>query len=140
MPLFVLLSSIVHLCGVANELPHTGSQEKLVQGIEALKEMSSSHGFANCAMEILHSLARMWKIDALVDTTDTTRNPDKNYARCAMPANKFSTNTDSLITMQSITLLSSADENPLFSPFPMQGRPSLATGSQLEKDGFKKAE
>ncbi|PHH87180.1 hypothetical protein CDD83_9208 [Cordyceps sp. RAO-2017] len=124
----------------------------LKRGVADLTEMAPCHHFAEQALNILRYLARKWSVD--VDVGDQGRLTAEEYDRLARPytssLNFFSPNfrTGDLVcrwgtgteARESPTLATktAADsmKNPLFWPFPMQGRPILPEGKELEQAGF----
>lgn len=136
--------------------PHVA--EAISRGIADLTEMAPCHFFAEQALNILRYLAKKWNID--VDITSAEGKPDFNQATRPVTSslNFFSPNvTDSDFNCSwgesikpgaevaartgsrtgSTAKTAEALENPLFWPFPMQGRPMLPTGEELEKAGFE---
>ncbi|KAF4987847.1 hypothetical protein FGRMN_10124 [Fusarium graminum] len=127
--------------------------EAITQGISDLTEMAPCHQFAEQALNILRYLAAKWDIDV-------ENNPEKlsaeEYDRLVLPhtggLNFFSPNLrEGDITCQwgagpfmaaatdrpaSVEKAGDTLENPLFWPFPMQGRPILPDGIELEHAGF----
>jgi hypothetical protein len=129
--------------------PHVA--ESISQGIKDLTEMAPCHQFAEQALNILRYLAQKWNIE--VDIKNEKLTPEE-YDRLVKPhtgsLNFFAPNvrdTDFMCywgTGQQLskggnnTIQQSAEsmENPLFWPFPMQGRPILPCGEALEQAGF----
>ncbi|CAJ0544642.1 Ff.00g037190.m01.CDS01 [Fusarium sp. VM40] len=127
--------------------------ESITQGISDLTEMAPCHQFAEQALNILRYLAAKWDIDV-------ENNADKlsaeEYDRLVLPhtggLNFFSPNMRegdvtcqwgsgsfmAAATDQPASAQKAGDsmENPLFWPFPMQGRPILPDGLELEHAGF----
>ncbi|KAG5655963.1 hypothetical protein KAF25_001533 [Fusarium avenaceum] len=127
--------------------------ESITQGISDLTEMAPCHQFAEQALNILRYLAAKWDIDV-------ENNADKlsaeEYDRLVLPhtggLNFFSPNLRegdvtcqwgsgsfmAAATDQPASAQKAGDsmENPLFWPFPMQGRPILPDGLELEHAGF----
>lgn len=138
VPYFVLTSSITHLIGYGNsKVGHGNSKvgpEKLQQGIKDLREMTHCHGFADRALDIIHFLVRHW------DIRDISENIKVEESEICQPIstslNLFCPNVSS---PDIITGLGPAEPgaNPLFWPFPLQGRPLLNLLPQLEDSGFK---
>ena len=136
--------------------PH--ASDSLAQGIADLAEMAPCHHFAEQALNILRYLAKKWNID--VEFGGNNKPVPDDYEKLLKPytsslnffAPNFSTDdficrwgTASIIADPNITapgqgtgLQAAAAniENPLFWPFPMQGRPMLPTGQELEQAGF----
>lgn len=137
VPHFVLASSITHLVTLGNA--KTGV-EKVTQGITDLREMASCHGFAARACNILRHLAKKWDIEVPHDSKEPIE-PDIFDAQ-ARPSpnslNQFCTQVDEADMMRGIGL-AGEEENPLFWPFPMQGRPLMQyAGGNLGKLGFER--
>ncbi|KAK3996365.1 fungal-specific transcription factor domain-containing protein [Cladorrhinum sp. PSN332] len=140
--------------------------DAISRGIADLTEMAPCHHFAEQALNILKYLAKKWNIDVEIKTApgegpppaepdrlaDTTRpltnslnffapNFDEADFDCAWPG-KTGTGTGADTSSGSGSQppgAANADkimENPLFWPFPMQGRPMLASGKALEEAGF----
>ncbi|KAF9767200.1 hypothetical protein IL306_000272 [Fusarium sp. DS 682] len=119
----------------------------IAQGIADLTEMAPCHQFAEQALNILRYLALKWNIDVENNADKLTA---EEYNRLVMPhtgsLNFFSPNMrERDITCQwgagpfmSEQVQRAGDnmENPLFWPFPMQGRPILPDGDELAQAGF----
>ncbi|ODA84200.1 hypothetical protein RJ55_02718 [Drechmeria coniospora] len=131
--------------------------EALKQGIADLTEMAPCHRFAEQALNILRYLARKWNVDVDIDT-GTTLNPEE-YDRLVRPytssLNFYTPHMDvedfictwgageearelggKMDRSPTSSKVAASVENPLFWPFPMQGRPMLPTGKELEEAGF----
>ncbi|KAL2134576.1 hypothetical protein VTI74DRAFT_11398 [Chaetomium olivicolor] len=143
--------------------PHV--TEALARGIADLTEMAPCHHFAEQALNILKFLAKKWNIDVEIKTTGQDGSklvelPDHNQATRPMTnsLNFFSPNflesdfnctwgggtasgtgADTRVGTRPSGAAQIADtlENPLFWPFPMQGRPMLPTGKELKEAGFE---
>jgi len=139
--------------------------EAITRGIADLTEMAPCHFFAEQALNILRFLAKKWNID--VDITPTEEEKQLRHGRAdfthstrpvTSSLNFFSPNVEDGDfncnwgegfkprpdpqqrggnTTENIEETAEALENPLFWPFPMQGRPMLPTGDELEKAGFE---
>lgn len=127
--------------------------EAIAQGIADLTEMAPCHQFAEQALNILRYLAKKWKLDVDIDSGKL---PPENFDRLVRPytnsmnffapsvqSSDFTSdwgvargtsiaNDDKPLAQKSTDLA----ENPLFWPFPMQGRPMLPSGKDLEEAGF----
>lgn len=128
--------------------------DALNQGIADLTEMAPCHHFAEQALNILRFLAKKWNIEVNVDGDKMPpEDPDNLVRPYTSSLNFFAPNvresdfmcgfgpsTESVDTLQTPSTKKSAEtaENPLFWPFPMQGRPMLPTGKELEDAGFAK--
>ncbi|KAJ6442438.1 nitrogen assimilation transcription factor nirA [Purpureocillium lavendulum] len=138
--------------------PHVS--EALKQGIADLTEMAPCHHFAEQALNILRYLAKKWNIDVEISASNVNLNPEE-YDRLVRPytssLNFFAPNVgrDDFIcdwgtgnvviegagsgSGSAPPIVERAAENmanPLFWPFPMQGRPVLPTGKDIEEAGF----
>lgn len=126
--------------------------EALKQGIADLTEMAPCHHFAEQALNILRYLAKKWNIDV---EFDSSKLPIEEYDRLVRPytssLNFFAPNVgvedficdwgtgQKLVNRKSADALektAEAMQNPIFWPFPVQGRPMLPMGAELEKAGF----
>lgn len=128
--------------------------DALNQGIADLTEMAPCHHFAEQALNILRFLAKKWNIEVNVDGDKMPPDDPDNLVRpYTSSLNFFAPNvreTDYMCgfgpgpevaeTLQAPNTKKAAEtvENPLFWPFPMQGRPMLPTGQELEDAGFAK--
>ena len=136
VPYFVLTSTIAHLVTHGSGL--SGPQQ-LTQGIADLTEMTRSHGFAVHARDILVFLAAHWEVE--VKWTDGEGRDHKALCRPrSMRTNQFCPNIENIDTKSTFRLRTEdeedEEENPLFWPFPMQGRPLLGLGPLLREAGF----
>jgi len=139
--------------------------EAITRGIADLTEMAPCHFFAEQALNILRFLAKKWNIEVDITPTEEERQIrhggadfDQSTRPITSSLNFFSPNvgnsdfncdwgesikpgrnTDQRpgTRGEHIEETASAMENPLFWPFPMQGRPMLPTGEELEKAGFE---
>jgi len=149
VPYFVLTSSITHLVALGN----SGlGQEKLRQGLTDLKEMAVCHMFAARAVDILHYLIEYWGVTFDLsdldnddeDDEDTneetvkTRRYEKLCQSSSISLNQFRPNITGVDILKGIGPVNEG-ENPLFWPFPLQGRPLIEVNDlkRLEKNGFK---
>lgn len=137
---------------------HPHVTESLRQGIADLTEMAPCHHFAEQALNILRFLAKKWNIE--VDIEGENQGVPDDYESLLKPyttsLNFFAPNfsADDFICRWGTApivadpkqaapepgtgLHAAAEnvENPLFWPFPMQGRPMLPLGKDLERAGF----
>lgn len=112
------------------------SKEQLLQNVRDLKEMSGSHGFAARALDIVRFLAYTWEIDKVFDETLEGNDLQGAYHPSLVP-DQFYPLMGAIAMTDHPKPRSSAFENPLFAPFPIHGRLSMAVGTQtLEEDGF----
>jgi hypothetical protein len=134
VPYFVLTSSIAHLVTLGNS---RGGPEKLKQGIADLKEMTMCHGFAIRGLDILRYLVIHWGIDISLDEVRVSENDMRELCQPSSTSlNQFCPNIASVDVVNGIGPVGPHD-NPLFWPFPLQGRPLLDVGMRLEQGGFK---
>ncbi|CAK7218897.1 hypothetical protein SBRCBS47491_003661 [Sporothrix bragantina] len=140
--------------------------ESINRGIADLTEMVPCHHFAEQALNILRYLAKKWNIDVHIAPVTKSPSgaavEDVDHERLLRPVttslNFFSPNLNDTDfncswgvldagiskgffvggSAASASLSKAADnlDNPLFWPFPMQGRPMLPSGSKLEEAGF----
>jgi hypothetical protein len=136
VPYIVLSSSIFHLAMVHDDRSSAYSRGQLVQNISDLKEMSSCHGFAARALDILQFLAQLWEVDGIFNEVHKGANLQNHSHPSFMLMGQLSPLTGSVSMMHNIAPWPSPAENPLFAPFPIQGRPTVALGSKLDEDGF----
>ncbi|KAA8636754.1 hypothetical protein SMACR_00182 [Sordaria macrospora] len=139
--------------------------EAISRGIADLTEMAPCHHFAEQALNILRYLAKKWNIDVEIQTTGEEEGTQKvkiDRYQTTRPVtsslNFFAPNvtegdfnckwgegiesgrgaaTRVEVQPGNIRHLANATDNPLFWPFPMQGRPILGTGSELLEAGFE---
>ncbi|KAM5347200.1 hypothetical protein ACJ41O_010205 [Fusarium nematophilum] len=130
--------------------PHVS--ESITQGIADLTEMAPCHHFAEQALNILRYLAQKWDIEVGMTGDKLTA---EEYDRLVKPhtgsLNFFAPSIregDIMCQWGTGRFLAGGEdksgiqktgdsmENPLFWPFPMQGRPILPSGKELEQAGF----
>lgn len=127
--------------------------ESLSQGIADLAEMAPCHHFAEQALNILRYLAKKWNIDVDIKNEEVpaTEDFDNIVKPYTNSLNFFAPNVreqDFICDWGSMRGPTEPDDrmvakksgdnmdNPLFWPFPMQGRPILPSGKALEQAGF----
>jgi hypothetical protein len=122
VPYFVLTSSITHLVTLGNS---KSDPEKIRQALHDLEELTACHAFAVRAVEILRFLIRHWDVEGL-DSDDGGELEDiKNMCRPRSKSlNQFCPNITATDVANGIGPALEG-QNPLFSPFPLQGRPLL---------------
>lgn len=136
--------------------------ESLSRGIEDLAEMAPCHHFAEQALNILRYLAKKWNVDVEIKPTPQDEPTRVELHESTRPVtsslNFFAPNflesdfnctwggptgsglgSESGLTNRPVDVPQKAEamENPLFWPFPMQGRPLLPSGKELEEAGFE---
>ncbi|KAK3372350.1 fungal-specific transcription factor domain-containing protein [Podospora didyma] len=135
--------------------------EAITRGIADLTEMAPCHHFAEQALNILRFLAKKWNIDVDIQATvDGPAGQQPDYSHSTRPVtsslNFFAPNvmdsdfnctwgddsghvvdTQARLSANKSAKIASTEENPLFWPFPMQGRPMLPSGQELEEAGFE---
>lgn len=97
--------------------------------IRHLQKMRQGHGFATRVVEIVKDLAAKWgRHDVALDVvTDADfRHEFENVKPRANSTNLFVPHGG----------VGDREDNVLFSIFPLQGMPLIASGEQLERDGF----
>jgi hypothetical protein len=129
--------------------------ESIAQGIADLTEMAPCHHFAEQALNILRHLAKKWNIEIEIHAgKETLTDYDRLLRPYTSSLNFFTPDfreEDFLCTWGSSAATGASTlggstgpvaqavasmKNPLFWPFPMQGRPMLPTGQQLREAGF----
>ncbi|KAJ3525290.1 hypothetical protein NM208_g11701 [Fusarium decemcellulare] len=166
VPYFVLTSAIMHLAIGATTIKSDPSEEdmekaakidphvaeSITQGIQDLTEMAPCHHFAEQALNILRYLAQKWDIEVGISGDKLSA---EEYDRLVKPhtgsLNFFAPSVREGDIMchwgtgqfmaggtetQGVQKTGDSMENPLFWPFPMQGRPILPSGKELEQAGF----
>jgi len=136
VPYVVLSSGIFHLAVLQDDMSSAYNKGQLIQNISDLKEMSSCHGFATQALDILRFLAQLWEVDGIFNDTHEGPNLQNHSHPSFILMGQLSPLTGSVSVMHNIVPWPSPAENPLIAPFPIQGRPTVALGSKLEGDGF----
>ena len=144
VPYFVLASCITHIVTLGTD---RAGPQNLHQGVADLKEMRGCHGFASRGLDILRFLVAHWAIDHKFNDENTDDDYDQeekkheHILRCkpsSTSLNQFCPNIGNTDLLSGIGPVQRNDENPLFWPFPLQGRPMLgvAPREELEKAGF----
>jgi hypothetical protein len=146
VPYFVLTSSIAHLVTLGNSRE---GPEQLKQDIADLQEMTACHGFARRALDIIRYLIKHWDVNIQLDDDDedddesveeggskVKRDREASCRPKSTSLNQFCPNIESVDVVNGIGKVGEGD-NPLFWPFPLQGRPLLDVGALLESGGFK---
>lgn len=129
VPYFVLTSSIAHL--VTMKSSRSGS-EALRQGIEDLEEMTKCHTISVRALQILKFLISHWEVEGM----DAEKEVElENIKLICRPRSQSLNQFCPHIEGPDVTNELKNDENPLFWPFPLQGRPLLNI-EKLEDCGF----
>lgn len=107
--------------------------DKLRGSIEALREMCQCHGFASRALEIVKYLAGKWRVRGVYPDGESDDNVRRDWDAVKPRAN--STN----LFVPSGTATGGdgqAEDEVLFSVFPLQGLPLIGSGEELERNGF----
>ena len=125
------------------------------QGIADLAEMAPCHQFAEQALHILRYLAKKWSININLDngetpmleglntigrrstSTLTSFAPDISTGDFLCQWGTSRATTSAAATPNTTREAAENIENPLFSPFPLQGRPVLPYGDNLRAAGFE---
>jgi hypothetical protein len=138
VPYFVLASTITHLVTFGNG---RATAERLQQGMSILKTMSSCHGFAERSRRIIAFLNQHWHINIPLEHDDN--NEEEDLEAFCRPSTTSTTSSNHWCPNARFQDVVSGigpvevDENPLFWPFPFQGRPLLEVNTMLEQSGFK---
>ncbi|CAP67700.1 uncharacterized protein PODANS_1_15900 [Podospora anserina S mat+] len=139
--------------------------DALSRGIADLTEMAPCHHFAEQALNILRFLAKKWDINVdiqvakgeanvsaepeMIDSATRPSTSSLNFFAPNFAKSDFNctwgegdgtapgTGKGQEGKPAGAENTSSSMENPLFWPFPMQGRPMLASGKELEEAGFE---
>lgn len=136
VPYFVLASSITHVVSLGIPPPNPTGDALLHQAIVDLREMSHCHVFAGRAIQIVRFLIKHWNVDYQMEKEDDKGDPNTRCTSNTSSNNYFCPNmTDGDISHLMGPV--GEDESPLFWPFPLQGRPLLASGMELESSGFE---
>lgn len=136
--------------------------QSIKQGVEDLKEMTPCHHFAEQALNILRYLAQKWNIDVDMGNMGISAEEYANRVKpftsslnffapnvseddyiCAWgsgPSSNVAIGGEQRQASSDMQVAETADamENPLFWPFPMQGRPMLPSGQALKEAGFER--
>lgn len=133
VPYFVLTSSIAHAVTIG--LDGTGPAA-LQTGVRYLEEMTGCHGFAKRGLDILYYLIGHWDIDFKFQDHDA-KGPWKDVCKpISTSMNLFCPNIESVDSINGISRVK-LGENPIFWSYPLQGRPLLDVGTNLEGTGFR---
>jgi len=133
VPYITLGAALMHLVagGSTPENP-----QQIQQGVKDLKDMRLCHGFSKRGLDIMRYFAHIWHVplgDEKLDAAGIKRmselcGPDSssNNLFCPNMGSGFSD-------------MGPTSKLALFSPFPMQGVPLMATGNKLlARDGFER--
>lgn len=133
VPYFVLTSSIAQLVTMRSS---RSGPEALRQGIDDLEEMTKCHTISVRALHILRFLIDHWKVDGMDKQEEAEMQKVRLMCRPrSQSLNQFCPH----IEAPDVTNALKNDENPLFWPFPLQGRPLLNI-NKLEDCGFMLSE
>lgn len=137
-PHFVLASGVMHLVSLGQA---TSGPDPLLQNVIDLKDMAVCHGFAARSLDVVKFLVGHWGVSVPLSSSDYARDPDRVCGPSTTSTNLFCPNFGVNDIMSSIDPLGLSQirnvENPLFWPFPLQGRPMLEAGPLLGKSGFE---
>lgn len=134
VPYFVLAASITHL--VTHGTGRSGP-EAFNQCVLDLKNMAGCHGFASRAHDILQFLAEHWEVPIEMEPSEDRTDVKVKVRPHADSFNQFCPNIESVDMVSTIAPIENQEQNPLFWPFPTQGRPLIGTGEELERAGFR---
>jgi hypothetical protein len=134
VPYIALASTIAHIMAADDIIPTAEGGGQVQQGASDLRGMSSCNPFANRALCILKLLARNWGVAVSINGVE-----DMNYAeQLCKPStgsmNFFCPEQDGLLFDRGAQ---DYEKNPLFTPFPRQGLPTmLVDEASLRDAGF----
>jgi hypothetical protein len=133
VPYFVLASTMMH--GLKVGMLDADS-EPLQRGVVFLREMATAHGFASHALKIIRFLLKNWNISVSVNTeVADPEDTSFGWLPSAASTSKFCPSISGTEAINSIGKVAPGAD-PLFWPFPFQGRPMLDGGPKLETLGF----
>jgi hypothetical protein len=133
VPYFVLTASITHLVVLGTT---KGKPDHVHQGIADLKIMAAYHEFAAQACDILVYLADLWEVDITFERGDPKQDPKSLGRPRSTSSNFFAPNVQAEDFVGGIKPITDINHNPIFWPFPLQGRPLIGVGALLDKAGF----
>lgn len=133
VPYVVLSSSIFYLAMVHEDKSSVDSRGQLIQNISDLKEMSSCHGLAARALDILQFLAELWDVDGIFENTHEVTNLPNHSHPSFILMGQLSPLTGIVSILHNIAPSPFSRENPVFAPFPIQRRAAGALSSKLEE-------
>ncbi|KAH8754772.1 fungal-specific transcription factor [Diaporthe sp. PMI_573] len=118
------------------------------RGIADLIEMAPCHHFAEQALNILQYLAKKWNIEVEMEDHDYETWPTTdsvNFSAPNMNKNNFIATRGNSMALPAapapasplLVRFGDSIENPLFWPYPMQGRPIMPMGDVLAEAGFE---
>ena len=132
-PFILLMATIGHLATV--DVGEDG-HERVRQSIRDLRAMGACHKFAFRALDIVRYLALEWGIGGLEDLYDNATT--EGIKRSVQP---HGSSTNLFVPEGELLSRERRKERTLFTVFPLQGAPLLASGGKnLEMDGFEVAE
>jgi hypothetical protein len=138
VPYFVLSSTILHLASVQDDESNILSKAQLSQSLGDLKKMSSCHGFAAQALDIVQFLGNMWGVDGAFGDTFAGRNLRHLSQEYLVGVDQLRPIIGDLPILQHIQAQLPAESSGISTTsFHMKGLPLVATGEQLEVDGFR---
>jgi len=136
VPYFVLASTITHVITLGNE---EAGPEHIQAAIADLRQMASCHGFANRALNIIRFLLAHWNVTYTMLDADGEEFKQDFKSLCQSSSasmNFFCPNVNSRDIVNGISPVAEGG-NPIFWPFPLQGRPLLSSeGTLLADAGF----
>ncbi|KAI9743817.1 MAG: hypothetical protein M1818_002551 [Claussenomyces sp. TS43310] len=133
VPYIVLMSAIIHL--VVSEPSSESGAKELMQSVADLQAMVNCHGFAKRCLDILSFLASHWGTG--IDLGVSDKDSEEEIAMRCYP-NSLSTNMFCPAAEKAVWDMGPQSRLMLFSPFPLQGIPLLATEEDLERHGFQR--
>ena len=133
VPYFVLASTMMH--GVSARTQDTGTY-RLQRGVDSLKEMTTAHGFASHALKIINFFLDQWNISIPTSiNVDYSEEELSGYPPTSASTGQFCPSIGGINTINNIGKVKPG-KDPIFLPFPFQGRPLLDAGPKLKSIGF----
>ena len=123
---FVLASTTVDLAEVHHDESNTSSKERLFQNMADLMGMTSSHGFANQALDAVRYLRSAWGVDDRFEDAGGIHNPSEE----TLSSMKHLVPIIGGVVRDSESQTSAASS--------IQGASFVNIGMDLEKNGFRR--
>lgn len=135
VPYIVLASSISHLA-----MGREFGSGQILQGVRDLRDMRSCHGFSQRGLDIIRVLAQQWDMGDFGDEIKRESHDEREIVTVQDLCRPLTTRTNIFCPDMgdSFAGMGPMGVSALFSPFPMQGLPLLASDELLEIHGFSK--
>lgn len=136
IPYVTLASTIAHLMAVDTIIPTATETGQVQQGASDLQGMSSCNPFAKRALYILKILARNWGLAVSINGLQDITYAEQLCHPSTGSMNFFCPNQDCLLSRSGIQ---DYQNSALFTPFPMQGLPTMFVDEASLRDaGFSR--